>query len=116
MALKSTSTDDSFIDSEYIRLFAALPSVTLIDCYSVDSDPNDLLHTSSFDFGITNVTKLSFGGCFISPKAMFEFLSTTRNLQSFFYSPLEMVGNLAESDPFWIRTALLANARKHSNQ
>lgn len=73
------------------------------------SDPDDLLETSPY-LSVTNVTNLSFVKCLINPKTMSEFLYSTQNLERFFYSPKFFAANPADFDPFWIRTALLANA------
>ncbi|CAF9940069.1 hypothetical protein IMSHALPRED_001737 [Imshaugia aleurites] len=100
--------DDDMLDFELVRLFAILPSVTSIYGYNVGSYPDDLPQNSIYTFEKTNVTDLTFVQCRIDPKSMFEFLSTTENLQIFFYSPR---GDSRIFDPFWIRTALLANAR-----
>lgn len=109
--LKRSSSHDNFLDFECIRLFAALPSVTSIYGYFLGSGPNDLLQTLPLHTGSTNVTDLSFHRCLICPKTMSVFLSTTWNLQRFFYSPGESANNPANFDPFWIRAALLANAQ-----
>ena len=108
--VKNTETDDGFLDFEYVRTFAALPSVTSIHSYIVGSDADDLFDTLTASGLFTNITNLSFVKCSINPKIMSEFLSSTLDLQRFFYSP--KYGNFLNFDPFWIRTALLANARE----
>ena len=77
----------------------------------MDSDPNDPLHTSNLEFWFNKPHRLELRRMSHQPEDHVRFLSTTRNLQSFSFSPLEMVGNKADLDPSWIRTALLANAR-----
>lgn len=107
---KYTATHDDFVDFQCVKAFAVLPSVTSINSCIMGYDTNGLLPFSPSDTD-TNVTNLSFKECLIDPKTMSEFLSTTRNLQSFFYSPSESANIPANFDPFWIRTALLAYAR-----
>lgn len=107
--LECTTTDDESLGFNYVRLFAALPSVASIHSYIVGSDPDDLLETSPY-LSVTNVTNLSFVKCLIYPKTISEFLYSTQNLERFFYSPKFFAANPADFDPFWIRTALLANA------
>lgn len=111
LSFEATPSDDEFVDFDYARGFADIPSVTSIEGHAMGSDPEDLLHTPPYCISPTSVTSLSFYDCLINPKAMSEFLSTTHKLQHFFYSPMELAGNPAAFDPFWIRTALLTNAR-----
>ena len=100
---------EEVLDVELVHLFAGLPSVASIYGHGVGTCPEDLLYAYYGDE--TKVTNLTFVNCCIHPKDMFEFLSTTRNLQQFFYSAKGSAGNPAHFDPFWIRSALLANAQ-----
>ena len=100
-----------FMGFNLIRLIGALPSLTRIYGYGVGTCPEDLYYTPYVITHPTNVTSLRFLRCCISPKSLFEFLSSSRNLQHFFYVPMGPASFIAEFDPFWIRTALLAHAQ-----
>ena len=110
--LRSAATADSdFLDFNLVRLFAGLPSVTCINSHVLGTVTDDTIYASYCDIGQTNVTNLSFERCCINERALFEFISFTWSLEHFFYTPKESTGDPPNFDPFWIRTALLANAR-----
>ena len=104
--LEYVATDGDVLEFDYIRLFAALPSVTSITGSQVGSDPDDLLRGPPFYPSSDNLTDLSFVGCPINPKSLADFLCSTSNLQRFFYKP-----TASDFDPFWIRSTLLGNTR-----
>ena len=109
--LRYVATDGDFLDFDYIRLFAALPSVTSITGYQVGSDPDDLLQSSPSCLFTETLTNLSVMKCLINPKNVAELISSTCNLERFYYKPMESLANPADFDPFWIRFALLDHAR-----
>ena len=108
--LKLMDADGDFLDFDYVKLFAAIPSVTSITGYSVGNLPDDIIHSLPSHMGTTNLTNLSLVECHIDPKTLAGFLSWTCNLQHFFYKPKESLANTADFDPFWIVFALLAHA------
>ena len=108
VGLACLATGDDSIGIEHIVSIAALPSVTSITGYGIGVDPENLPQPEDFFYRKTNVTDLRFMQCLIGPKTMSDFLSTTCNLQRFYYSP---AGFLTNFDPFCICNALLANAR-----
>lgn len=111
VSLEYVATDGDFFDFDYIRLFAALPSVTSITGYQVGSDPDDLLQSWPSCIFTKTLTNLSFVKCLINPKNVAELISSTCNLERFYYKPMESLVNPADFDPFWIRLLLLETAQ-----
>ena len=107
---RAATTDSDFLDFNFVRLFAGLPSVAGIYGRGVGTCPEDLFCTPYIINYPTDVISLSFWRCCIDPKSLFEFLSFSTNLQHFYYIPMEPASDTADFDPFWIRTALLAHA------
>ena len=105
-------TDGDFLGFNLVRLIGALPSLTQICGLGVGTCPEDLFYTPDLIMYPTNVTSLRFLRCCVNPKSLFDFLSSSINLQHFEYIPMEPASDIADFDPFWIRTALLAHARK----
>ena len=110
VGLEYVLADDDFLDFEYVRLFAALPSVTSMTGNRVGSDPDYLLHSPPSHLYSTNLTNLSFVKCVINPKTLVDFISSTWKLERFFYKLEGSPTDAADFDPFMIRHALLANA------
>lgn len=108
----AAAAGNNCIDFELVRLFARLPSVTCISGQLISTSEDDITHASSYDVSQTNVISLSFERCCISPKVLFEFISSSRSLEHFSYIPEESTGNRVDFDPFWIRSVLLTNARE----
>ena len=103
-------TDGDFLGFNLVRLIGALPSLTRIYGHGVGTCPEDLFYTPDLIMYPTNVISLHFLRCCVNPKSLFDFLSSSRNLQHFYYIPMEPASDIADFDPFWIRTALLVYA------
>lgn len=108
----ATAAGSIDLDFGLVRLFASLPSVTCISSQLLSSNENDIDHASVYDISQTNVISLSFELCFISPKILFQFISSTRSLEHFFYIAEESTSDRWDFDPFWVRSALLTQARE----
>ena len=111
VSLKCTgNTHPEFLDFSLVSDFACQPSVTSIHSHNVATTHDDLLYYVDSDFDTTNVVSLTFVECRINPRSMSQFLSTTQNLEHFYYSPREFAHMPGDFDPFYLRDALLANA------
>ena len=108
----SATTESDFLGFNLVRLISALPSLTHICGHGVGTCPEDLFYTPDLMIYPTNVTSLRFSECCVNPKSLFDFLSLSENLQHFEYTPMNPASDIADFDPFWIRTALLAHAQK----
>lgn len=107
----AATTEGDFLGFNLVRLIGALPSLTRLDGHGVGTCPEDLFYTPDLIMYPIHVTSLRFLRCCVNPKSLFDFLSTSRNLQHFYYTPMEPASDTADFDPFWIRTALLAHAQ-----
>ena len=105
------TTEGDFLGFNLVRLIGALPSLTRLDGHGVGTCPEDLFYTPDLVVYPIKVTSLRFLRCCVNPKSLFDFLSTSRNLQHFYYTSMEPASDTADFDPFWIRKALLAHAQ-----
>ena len=108
----AATTDGDFLGFNLVRLIGALPSLTQMYGRGVGTCPEDLFYTPDLVIYPTNIISLCFSRCCVNPKSLFDFLSSSINLQHFEYTPMEPASDTADFDPFWIRTALLAHAHK----
>lgn len=97
----------------WLRTFAALPLLQSMCLYQMGLGRKDysIDDTLYFSPGIYNITKVTFVRSGLRPKILFQLLESIKGLKRFSYvEPHEL---LCRFEPFWIRVALLANA-KHS--
>ncbi len=91
-----------------LKTFAALPLVQNLYVSCMEPESEDYVHFTS---GSSKITNMTFKRCAIQSKFLFQFLESNRGLKTFNY--MEPNENSCQFEPFWIRAALLANA-KHS--
>lgn len=108
--LEYVLADGDLLDFDYIRLFAALPSVTSINGFRVGGGADCLLHSPPSHLYSSDLTNLSLVKCVINPRTLVDFISTTWKLERFVYKPEGSLVDATNFDPFMIRYALLANA------
>ena len=98
---------------DWLRTFAALPSVQYLDIDEMGMDKvHDLIDNAQcFVSDSYSIRELTFTNCGLHPKILAQLLDSVKGLKVFSYSYPE--ARSCKSNPFWIRTALLANA-KHS--
>lgn len=103
-------SDLPYADIDLLRSFANIPSVEHIEGDGIASSAGDIeLEPPPFSC-ISNATSLSFVNSNIDPKSMSELLFTTHKLEDFYYAADDP--NVGQNfDAFWIRTALIHNAR-----
>ena len=112
------------MDWDWLRAFTALPSVQSIhfDDMGIEFDDADNLHLATdpentadkaqyFLSDSYSIRELSFTNSSLHPKILAQLLDSVKGLKEFSYD--DPNGTWCEFKPFWIRIALLANA-KHS--
>ena len=104
--------EDREIELEWLRAFALLPFVQSIHCAEMGVGEVDLTEDKQYFVPEScSVRQLTFASCGLPPKLLAQFLVSVKGLKIFsYFDPDE---SFCEFKPFWIRTALLANA-KHS--
>lgn len=109
IARGQSQPDDCHHDWQAINTFARLPSLQSIIAEYVyiddeDDDSDYLLQPRS-----SNVSSLTFSGCSIGAQRLYEYLQGFRALKRFSYRSTYLDGGPV--DTFWMRVALLSQAR-----
>lgn len=108
----AAAAGSNFLYFDLVRLSASLPSVTCNSSQLVSTSEDKFIHSSDYKIRQTNIISMSFERCCVSPKALFDFLSSNRSLEHFSYIPNESNDERANVDSFWIRRALLTHTRE----
>ena len=109
------ASTENYMDLDWLKKFAALPLVQSIHISQMGAieGENFIDDTQYFKPGSYNITELTFTNSGLRPKFLFQLLESIKGLKKFSYvHPDEM---FCRFEPFWIRVALLANA-KHTLQ
>ena len=101
------------MDLNWLGMFAALPLVQSLhfDNVTDEQGDNEITESAYVAPASYNITEITFTDSGLRPISLFQLLETVKGLKVFSYvAPSKMFCRL---EPFWIRNALLANA-KHS--
>ena len=101
------------LDLNWLGMFAALPLVQSLNFNSVtiEQDDNEITEAQDVLTDSYNITEMTFSNSDLCPIPLFQLLETVKGLKVFsFVQPNK---TLCRFEPFWIRSALVANA-KHS--
>ena len=115
ITVNTESEGDRVGDLKCLKAFAALPFVQDLHVTSMGK----LASASHIHFtpGSSNITKITFKNSGPDPRFLFGLLESIKGLKAFIYEEpnesMKELGTFCRFEPFWIRAALLANA-KHS--
>lgn len=105
------TSNGNYMDLDLLRKFAALPLLQSMHLNQMGTNEAEVFidYTQYFKPGNYNITELTFTNSGVRPKFLFQFLESIKGLKKFSYvNPDE---TFCQFEPFWIRVALLANAK-----
>ena len=105
------TSNKNCMDLDWLKKFAALPLVQSIHVSQMGTiEVEDFIDdTQYFKPGSYNITELTFTNSGLRPKFLFQFLESIKGLKRFSYVHPDEI--FCRFEPFWIRVALLANAK-----
>ena len=101
----------NYMNLDRLKKFAALPLVQSIHVSQMGTiEVEDFINnTQYFKPGSYSITELTFTNSGLRPKFLFQFLESIKGLKRFSYVHPDEI--FCRFEPFWIRVALLANAK-----